>query len=275
MYVRRQEQKFEVGLAAATFLRQEIARSLPLFEFHKGFPHTYVTTVYFDTVDRAFFAQAERSYDDNVKLRVKEYCYRDGAGKYLSFGHCYVELKQRLSGTVLKRRIPLLKNDLGRLLRGEDLWESVVRLNGSSENDLRSAYKDLRAFLRQFTVLSSSVVNYRRSVYQKSEDDLRITFDDQVAVYRTPAEIYADGEALTAEHLGQAVRRYDKVILEIKCPSCQYPFWLQSALKHHFSKRLSKFTTSIHFLGEADVDEPGRRLNRPAGPEDDADVVER
>ena len=65
----------EVGPARAVLLREEIARHLPLYEFHAGHSHTHITTLYFDTRERDFFRRAEKHYDDNVKIRVKEYYF--------------------------------------------------------------------------------------------------------------------------------------------------------------------------------------------------------
>ena len=69
--------KFELDIAAAAFLRDEIARRLPVFEFASGYAHTFVTTIYFDTADRRFFEKARRDYDHNDKIRVKDYYYEE------------------------------------------------------------------------------------------------------------------------------------------------------------------------------------------------------
>ncbi|MBN1441551.1 MAG: VTC domain-containing protein [Planctomycetes bacterium] len=271
-YIRRHEQKFEVGVAAAAFLREEISRNLPIFEFYEGYPHTCITTVYFDTDDQAFYEQAVRSYDDNFKIRVKEYSYSHRDGGFLSLPYCYVELKRRIEGTVVKRRIRILKGDLNRLLAGDDLWEAVS--GGSSAADaayLHAAYQELRDHLSRFRVQPTSIVTYRRSVFQQSEQELRITFDDDVAVYAPVDGLYSQLEALTPDTLPAPLRRYPKVILEIKCPSCQYPLWLQGALKNHCSKRLSKFTTSIRFLREPQAADDGERPATGGKAADDPD----
>ena len=261
---RRREQKYEVGSGAAAFLREEIGRRLPRFEFDTGHPTTFITTVYFDTQGRDFYHLAERSYDDNVKIRVKEYYYplsgaaplTDGAGvlplngsvKYLTSPYCYVELKQSASGLVIKKRFGILKRDLALLLRGEDVWPILLRMTPSAElKSLEEVYTELSRYLKTYSVGITSVVNYRRSVYQESEEALRITFDDQLCVYAPPDTLYEDMEALTPEILGKPVRRSEKVILEIKCPG-EYPEWLRNAMRHHSTRRLSKFTASVRLL---------------------------
>lgn len=275
--IRRHEQKYEVGLASAAFLREEISRHLPLYEYRSGFPHSFVTTVYYDTADRSFFRQAERSYDDNVKIRVKEYSYLDGRGCYLSSPICFVEVKRRERGEVIKRRLPLAKRELRRLVSGDDVWPEVVATVGGRVSDgLRVAYDRLRDYLGRFSVHATSVVRYRRTVFQQSEWELRVTFDDSISIYRAPRrDVYSAGIDLTPDVLGEPFRRLEKVILEIKCPSLGYPDWLARALRYHCSARLSKFTTSVRSLLDLDDGEArGRELlgKGSRGPQDSEDT---
>ena len=263
---RRREQKYEVGAAAATFLRQEIARRLPCFEFEPGHPQTYVTTIYFDTRNREFYRQAERNYEDNVKIRVKEYYYafRDtalrgeggpatrngqgGAARFKVSPTCYVEIKQRVAGIVVKKRFGLPKTHLVPLLRGEDVWPVLQESSSNGELDaLREVYREMRRYLATYHFEITSVVTYRRTVFQECEADLRVTFDDRLSVYAPSSSLYDSFEALTVDVLGTPLRTSQRVILEIKCPG-EYPDWLEKALRDHSTRRLSKFTTSVRLL---------------------------
>jgi hypothetical protein len=290
-FFRRKEDKYEVGLAAATYLQAEIARRLPRFEYHSGYPYTFITTLYYDTKNRDFYRQAVRHYDDNVKIRVKEYYYslggpgsccggpkgegpvgngpagatstgaisRGGANNsnasnsngtdlYQISPQCYVELKQSLNGTVTKKRFAFPKKDLSLLFNGQDVWPILLKVTPAAEHEaLREIYRELKRYISVYPVEVTSIVNYRRTVYQENEDRLRITFDDSLAVFPPVSSLYESNEALTTEVLGKATRRSDKVILEIKC-SDEYPEWLKNALQFHSSKRLSKFTTSVRYL---------------------------
>lgn len=255
----RREEKYELDPATAAWLEDELASRLPLFSYYEGFPWTYITTVYFDTRDHRFYQRAAQDYDDNVKIRVREYYYRtrDGAAlragskgtsPIVTEGVCYVELKQRCRGEVTKKRFALEKTALESLLRGDDVWDFLVRANpGSSREVLKDAYDALRGYLVRYAVEVTSVVNYRRKVYQKDECDLRITLDDQVAVYRPFRGLYTVVDALTREQLGAPIRESDRVILEIKSPG-EYPGWLVDLLKAFSAQRLSKFTTSVRLL---------------------------
>jgi hypothetical protein len=268
-FFRREERKFEVDVAAAAFLKQEIAKHVPLFEFSSGCPHTHITTIYFDTRERYFYERAERSYDNNVKLRVKEYYYCDERGSARTFPHCFVELKERVDGVVYKRRFVTPKDLLESLLRGTDIWplieaagreRGVRAANGGAwplpveDGALQAsfhAYEQFRRYLEQFRVEPASIVNYRRQVFQRSEEELRITFDDEIAVCPALAGLYGQARSLTRQVLGKPKYVHDKVILEIKCASRDYPDWLQRSLRNHSSKPLSKFTTSVRFLTDS------------------------
>ena len=274
LVVRRKERKYVVGVGAATFLREEVERRLPVFCFVADEPSTYITTVYFDTEALDLYNRAERHYDENLKLRVKEYLYpvRDADGTdsgraFRATADCYIEMKRHVQGYVLKKRLRLPKAKLGPLLAGEDVWTDVVGdASVAAAEKLQSIYAELRECLRCFSVRASSIVNYRRRVYQNSEDDVRITFDDRIAVFPAVDGLYESVPALERSTLGIPTYRGQNVILEIKSPGA-YPDWLSSALRNHSSKQLSKFTTSIRALKDpSSVD--GRLSDSTAVPDE-------
>ena len=280
VYLCRREHKYEVSPAVARELRDEIAKHLPLFSYIPGRRDSHITTVYFDTRNRDLYHRAERSFDDNFKIRVKEYYYPradapgetgDGwtvRGEYQISPFCYVELKQRRRGIVFKRRFRLPKTCVGPLFAGDDVSSFVFDgLTGRERLSVQKTYDALRKYLQKVTVEVSSVVAYHRLVYQKSEKDLRVTFDQGVSVHAPPRGLYGGVEALTPEVLGAPIRTLERVILEIKC-SRSYPVWLRNILSRLSAKRLSKFTSSVRMLLQSDTGkDDARRRNRP-GPSD-------
>ena len=248
-HFRRYEVKFEMGHGSAAFLRREIAARLPVFEFRPGFPYTYITTIYFDTGDRELYERARRHYDDNEKLRAKEYCYRESSGEFITSPLCFLELKRRDDGIVTKHRLALPKALLGRFLAGEDIsseiFEHPSEGNGGDGAEKRTVYDLLRSYIDRYDIRATSAIVYRRQVFQVDEDELRVTFDDEIAVYQPPPSLYDKRKALTAGSLGVPIRRFSQAITEIKCSGGETPEWLQRALRNHSSKRLSKFTTSV------------------------------
>jgi SPX domain protein involved in polyphosphate accumulation len=245
--IRRREVKFELEVASASFLRQEISRELPVFEFSPGERYTHVTTVYFDTEDRRLYQRAVDDYDHNDKFRVKEYYYPRSDGAYRTSGDCYVELKRRRGAVVTKTRLAVPKARLEGFLQGAELDDRLVARTGAPEDPRarQRAYAVLRGFLSRFQVSAAAVIAYRREVFQFDEGELRITFDDRIAVYPPRAGLYRETDSLTPSTLGVPTRKFDKVIIEIKCPAEENPAWLRRALRNHSSKPLSKFTTSV------------------------------
>jgi len=280
--------KFELDIAAATFLRDSIARRLPVFEFAPGYPYTFITTVYFDTADRHFFERARRHYHDNDKIRVKEYYYEEPSSaqasgsmagrvavRYRTSPVAYVELKQRRGELVTKKRLRVPKARLGRILDGDDPeddpgGEQLLGLGAASPDDagaeLPGSHRDARAalkrYLERFSVRATSVISYRRQVFQVDEDELRITFDDRIRVHEPPRDVFGPGfycrsgevGALTPASLGVPIRSFSKVITEIKCATGEYPDWLRGALRLHSSKLFSKFTASVRSLSREEPD---------------------
>lgn len=257
----RKELKYEMGRASALFLREEIARRLPLFEFKLGHPHTHIVTLYYDSEERHFFRKAAADYDNNVKVRVKDYYYcesrppREGGaspdgfqGATLSSSVCFVELKRLVEGRVVKKRFALPKSKLARLVAGEDLWDMLLESVAPEKvNTLKEVYRELRDYLHRFRLRLTSIVTYRRVVFQEDEADLRITFDDQLVVHAPVPDPYGHGERLTPAALGAPLRMSDSVILEIKARGA-YPQWLSRALEDHPARQLSKFTSSVRLL---------------------------
>ena len=289
-------------MRAARQLEETLRAHLPVYEFHPGYPSTHVTTVYFDTEDHQLYQRARRSYDDNDKVRVKEYYYRahegrDAAGNgvradggYLTSSLAFVELKQRRRGLVTKKRVPVPKDKLRSFFAGHDVWPAVEWAGEQVgvAGETRAAYDDVRDYLQRHRVVPTSVIHYRRLVYQLTEDLLRVTLDDQIGVFApssewdlasppplreesaassSPSETPAGApwaDALTPAVLGDPVRLYDKVIVEIKCRDGQHPEWLRAALRHQSSRHISKFTTSVGTLVPRGGSALGPEMRQPA-----------
>jgi hypothetical protein len=245
----RRETKYELDVASARELRRVVAGHLPRYEFRSGRPSTYVTTIYFDTDLLKFYERASLHYDDNLKFRVKEYYYKTDDGTLEILPYCLVELKERKQGRVGKRRIRIPKELLHGLLNGDDIWKKLQSLEDGIEFDgSHEIYHQIRRYLNSDEIHPHGVINYRRSVYQENEDELRITFDDELEVFEPLDGLYDSCDSLTKGTLGTPRRLIDMVIMEIKWET-SYPPWLESALTNLPPKKMSKFTTSINLLG--------------------------
>ena len=271
-FIRRSEEKYELTPAELATLEGELSRRLPVYEFNQGFPSTHITTVYFDTAGLRLYERACLRYDDNLKIRVKEYYYRGPDGKKLVSPYCFIELKRRRGGMVSKQRLRIAKEYLSAFIRGEDLREELrpaqAEVGGGKESrkNFDRAYDALRSELSTIEVRPVSVINYRRRVYQRVEEDLRVTFDDRITVYSPPRDLYGRQASLAASMLGRPVGRVAKMIAEIKCrklSSGSYPRWLEVILCGLSARSLSKFTTSVNFI--LNGDRKGSRLSKADG----------
>lgn len=245
----RREIKYALEAEFAGQLRELVSDHLPGYEFKTGHPYTYITSIYFDTDNLDFFNKARVSYDDNLKIRVKEYYYRAPEG-LITYPYCFVEIKQRVQGLVMKRRIRLPKPLLNRFMRGEDVWKQIVQEDsGVQFEDIEEIYSELRRYLKTYRVRPSSIIHYRRNVYQRDENELRITFDDQLQVFEPLEGLYRSVDSLHVGNLGPPIRTLRRFILEIKCLR-EYPDWLSEGLSDVMPRRISKFTTSIQILSQ-------------------------
>ncbi|MBN1419404.1 MAG: VTC domain-containing protein [Planctomycetes bacterium] len=259
----RREIKFRIDdPAIAERLRESVSANLPAYAYKRGYPETYVTTVYFDTQDLFFYHRARRKPDNNVKVRLKEYYYpKDGNGEFLWSPHCWIEIKRRRREVIFKNRFCVSKELVPAFLVGEDLFEDVLALNVEvPADDLRQVYGRIRRLFQSFPISARAIVSYRRRTYQRQETDLRITFDDEIAFYGVPRELYNGCPALTRYALGAPQKQERYVIVEIKDPG-QIPMWLESALCDLPSINYSKFLTStreIYDSGEKGDDSRDR-----------------
>ena len=265
-YIRRSETKYELSRAELSVIEGEFSRRLPVFEFNPGHPFTHITTVYFDTAGLELYQGACRRYDDNLKVRVKEYYYLDPDGRELVYPYCFIELKQRRDGMVSKQRLRVAKECLADFISGEDLRDRLrpqpapgTRDEGVDQDDFDRAYDVLRERLAMTPLRPVSAINYRRRVYQRDEKTLRVTFDDRITVYEPPLNLYCEKAALVASRLGKPVGRTAKLIAEIKCRNLSagsFPRWLEVILCTLDARSLSKFTTSVNFILNKDQESP-------------------
>ncbi|MBI4582626.1 MAG: VTC domain-containing protein [Planctomycetes bacterium] len=246
----RREIKYELEMQEAKRLKEVVSKHLPLYEFRRGRSHTFISTIYYDTDLYEFYNRATHHYDNNTKIRVKEYYYELGDGKTLEwFPCCFVEIKQRVEGLVIKRRLRVPKSFINQLFEGKNILDQLVNSDPSlAFDDFGEVYNELRRYLQHYTVRPRSIINYRRTVYQKNEEELRVTFDENLEVFQPVRGLYDRVESLNRQTLGRPIQTINKVILEIKCKENRYPEWLEKELGSMPPRRVSKFTTSINLL---------------------------
>ncbi len=196
----------------------------------------FVTTIYFDTSRRAYFAAARSNEQSNSKIRAKEYYDVHPALVELASTPeqllryqpwVWFELKQRAGVSTTKRRFRFPKAQAAQLFDGVPTSQDL----GLEQPGERA---DAAALIAHVTeqgepIAPSALVNYRRLAFQSDDATLRVTVDLGLAFYKVPADLWSRTSALSHFSLGEPVRREARAILEVKRRG-PLPGWLENAL---------------------------------------------
>ena len=239
----QRERRYLLDRASAEHTVNTLFRRLPTVVYVPGSVITQVVTTYLDTPGRHYLNIADESKGlRSVKVRVREYMsIARGEHKPLSTSECYLERKQRVNEVRIKQRVELDKSELSGILSGGS------SLNGSD------AAQAITSELSSLDLRPALVSAYRRIVFG-DEENLRITFDEQLAFYQPPAGMYEANNALTFDVLGEPIARGPARILEIKHPEhSEIPNWLQTLVEEiPDANGFSKFRAGMHAVPRAD-----------------------
>lgn len=236
----------------------------------------YVTTVYFDTAARDLY-RAVRDDADALKVRAREYydlhpelleLATDARDIVRYSPVLWIELKGKRDGRTYKRRVGIPKGDVVPFfehgivspamrelqrtshpppLRAEIASEFPPPLetpangeSGDSRLDVIAELSALRSRLRE-PLRASCLVNYRRIAFEDAAGTLRITFDQRMACFGAPQDLWSTSKPLVREAIGTPAFEESCYILEVKVRS-ELPSWLADLLEqagaaeHVFSK---------------------------------------
>jgi hypothetical protein len=236
----------------------------------------YVTTVYFDTAARDLY-RAVRDDADALKVRARE--YYDLHPELLELAtHArdivryspvlWIELKGKRDGRTYKRRVGIPKQDVvpffehgtvSRAMRELQRTSHPPRVENGSEfpptidapaeeqsGDSQSALDviaELTTLRSRFSepLRASCLVNYRRTAFEDAAGTLRITFDQRMACFAAPRDLWLSNKPLVREAIGAPAFEESCYILEVKVRA-ELPSWLADLLEqagaaeHVFSK---------------------------------------
>lgn len=216
----RKEVKYRLSVEQAHRVQEALAgRMAP-----DGFGTTQVTSLYYDTPERALI---ERSLDKPVykeKLRVRWYGEVDCGQDTPAF----VELKKKFKGIVYKRRVGCSYSQARAFLDGGNGfdWSS---LTGSSEADSdlawrnRQVVREIESFRRRVGVLvPSMLISCTRTAWAPlpgvdEAEGVRITFDTDLRYW----DLVTGGDGFALPQ--------NQVIMEVKVPG-PFPLWLAKLL---------------------------------------------
>lgn len=190
-----------------------------------------ICNIYYDT-DNDYLIR--KSIDKPVykeKLRLRSYGIPD------TDSEAFIEVKKKFKGIVNKRRITLP------LSEAEDYLNNNIM--PSSEVMNSQIFKEIEYMRSRYTLVPKLYLSYdRRAYYCKDNEDLRITFDNNILARR---------EDLRLEYgaYGKNILQEGYYIMEIKL-SETFPMWLTDILselkvyKTSFSKYGTEYKGYLH-----------------------------
>jgi SPX domain protein involved in polyphosphate accumulation len=212
----------------------------------------YVTTVYFDTPSRDLY-RAVRASDGALKVRAREYydlhpelleLATHQAEIVRHFPVLWVEIKGKQDGRVYKRRVGIPKRDVAAFYEQGHVSQAMRELQNAQADEVIAELLELRARQRE-PLRPSCLVNYRRTAFQDAGGSLRITFDQRLACFAPPSDLFAAPRPLLRENLGVARYEEPAIVLEVKHTQ-QLPTWLDELMQASHAERYaySKFITA-------------------------------
>lgn len=208
----RLELKYLIDESLASEIRSAIEPYCVADEYNGRFGRGYfISSLYFDSPDLAFYRAKARSDHDRLKLRAR--IYEPG-------GDVSLEIKRKRGDVVWKQR------GLVRQEQFEDACQGFYEPAAVKSKYHRSV--DLFASLRcQYGAEPKLTVEYEREAYaSRTGEYARITFDRQVTAYPTEEYHLSEGAEL-AQHvqIGRELASTSAIVLELKCESLM-PAWM-------------------------------------------------
>lgn len=261
--VARDELKYLVERPALPAILRVLASQLPAY--HHGekssalsaLSRHYTTTIYFDTPSLALLHSAVGG-DTYIKLRAREYydvlpldelaTAEDDLVR--SAPILWLELKRRDGYASGKRRVGVPKRRLAGFLHAPAVDPELRAIQQQSlgpEGD--EVLAEMLKFLQDFgePMEASCIVNYARSSFQTADGALRVTVDEELAVYAPNWGVISRDATLTRGRLGQPRWTHAGAVVEVKSLG-PAPAWLLRALEMPGVQPTgqSKFITASH-----------------------------
>ncbi len=198
-----------------------------------GIPQYTVRSIYFDTIDLAFYHEKHAGLMSRKKLRVRGY------NKNMNGEKVVLEVKRKNGNRISKNRAAVYYRKLDKLISTGMIEKYVLEGFGQNKED---ACEDAGRFffhLKRKPLIPTTLVSYEREAYHgKLNPGIRITFDKNIRSRNYPRlnELYAESNMrlLFKSHF----------ILEIKYFEDEMPAWAKNIV-HEFKLRteaLSKYT---------------------------------
>ena len=223
---KRYEIKYLIGMDDAESFAGKLASRMELDEHCPQAEGYRISSVYYDTTDRALIRHSLARPPYKEKLRMRSYGGAKQDGDYV-----FLEIKKKFDGVIGKRRATMS------LKQAEEFVGSGLRpqLEGYINNQVAG---EIAYFLSVHEVRPSAYISYTRLAFSGGHDKgLRVTFDSDIVARRGDA-------SLRRPSYGERIIKADQVLMEVKFSSA-VPLWLAAMLSEAGFQRqgFSKYGT--------------------------------
>lgn len=203
--------------------KEKIVRAIEPYMQLDKYGRTTIRNIYFDTDNYRLIRRSIEKPVYKEKLRIRSYFQADCNSTV------FVELKKKYDKVVYKRRVSLGL---------QDAMDWLCRRTGAPPDTQIS--REIDYFLDYYGTLAPKLfLSYdREAYYDKSGNDLRITFDDNILCRGNDLN-------LSSPPYGERVLDEGRSIMEIKC-SGGLPLWMVEILSREkiYKTSFSKYGTA-------------------------------
>ncbi len=208
----RVEKKYIIDAAQKKQLLKVISRKMKHDQYHKS----KVMNIYFDTDNYDLIIKSIEKPEFKEKLRARSYG---------GFDKVFLEIKTKLKGKEVnvgyKRRVLITHKDYDKFVAGKKTIVELAKQKIETENDLQIA-KEIDYLIKHFDLKPKILVYYDRVSY-KSEDKVRITFDENLKYRNKNLKFTKNAKD------NHYFNNEKNIIMEIKAGGA-LPLWLSKAL---------------------------------------------
>lgn len=208
----RVEKKYVIDAEQKKQLMRTISRKMSRDKYHKS----KVMNIYFDTDNFDLIIKSIEKPEFKEKLRARSYG---------GFDKVFLEIKTKIKGkdanVGYKRRVLITRKDYDKLVAGKKTIIELANQKIEEKSDAQIA-KEVDYLINHFDLKPKILVYYDRTSY-KGEDNLRITFDEELK--------YRDKNLKFTKSAKDNHYFYNEknIIMEIKADGVM-PLWLTKAL---------------------------------------------
>ncbi|WP_246599726.1 polyphosphate polymerase domain-containing protein [Clostridium lacusfryxellense] len=190
--VLRKEKKYIISQATSSNMYQLLSQVLHQDQnsAREGY---MVRSLYFDTIDDTDYTQKEDGYEYRKKIRLRIYSP--------SANNAKLEMKEKLGDNQRKRSLNISKEHALELISGR--YECLLSYENSFALELYFA-------MMQQLYMPKCIIEYRRTAFFITENDIRITLDSRIEATENNFDLFSQNLNL------YPVSHFDDVTLEVK-----------------------------------------------------------